>query len=112
MEKKIPTSKDNPYSFIAVAKALRRVVKAHSVEVYSDPLRLLELLKNDLHSDYPQETSLIIALLKTNIIDILSSIKDNKKLEQKLSPAINRISSQYGYGEDDTRWQHTHGLIL
>ena len=104
MEKKFPTSKDKSYSFIAVAKALRRVVIGQSVQVYSDPQRLLEILRDDLHSDYPRETSLIIAPLKTNIIDMLSSIKDKKKLEQKLLPVINRISSQYGYGEDEVRW--------
>lgn len=104
MEKKIPTSKDNPYSLIAVAKALRRVVKRHPIELYTDPLRLLEVLKNDLHSDYPQETSLIIVPLKINIIEMLSSVKDKKKLEQKLLPAIDRITSQYGYGNDEARW--------
>jgi hypothetical protein len=104
VEKKLPTSRDKPYSFIAVTRALKRIVSGQPAEVYADPQRLLEMLKKELHSDYPQETSLIITPLKSNIVDILSSIKDKNKLEQKLLPVINRITSQYGSGEAGARW--------
>ena len=104
MERKNPSSGGgNLYSFIAVAKALKKIIKDQSVEAYSDPQSLLKLLKDDLRSDYPREVSLIVTPLKANIIGVLTSIKDNKKLEQKLSPTIIRISSQFGYDENDAK---------
>jgi hypothetical protein len=101
MERKDPSSGGNLYSFIAVAKALKKIVKGQSVESYSDPQSLLKLLKDELHSDYPREASLIVTPLNANILDVLKHIKNNKKLEQKLSPTINKISSQFGYEVND-----------
>jgi hypothetical protein len=98
------TSRDKLFSFFVVAKELRKVVKSHSEEFYSDPQRLLKLLKNNLPSEHLREIFLIIAPLKVNVIDLLSSTKDKKKLERKFSHTINKISSQSGYDEADAKW--------
>jgi hypothetical protein len=98
------TSRDKLFSFFVVAKELRKVVKSQSEEFYSDPQRLLKLLKNNLPSEHLREIFLIIAPLKVNVIDLLSSTKDKKKLERKFSHTINKISSQSGYDEADAKW--------
>ena len=54
--------------------------------------------------EHLREIFLIIAPLKANIIDLLTSTKDNKKLERKFLHTINKISSQSGYDEADAKW--------
>ena len=104
MGKKSSTSRDKLFSFFIVAKELRSIVKSQSEELYSDPQRLLKILKDNLHLEHLREIFLIIAPLKANIIDLLTSTKDNKKLERKFLHTINKISSQSGYDEADAKW--------
>ena len=69
-----------------------------------DPDRLSELLQKNLGSGYSREIYLIVRPLKVNIIDSLSFIKDNKKLNSKLLPTINKIHSQEGFDEGEAKW--------